>query len=243
MLYFRTVSEQRRSKKSPVPVLAGAPSLATLERFVQLLNMEDYWSASWIESRKKIGGDYRPIQRELRRLVGAWFRSGPDVRALLNADPKLDEETRKFRPFFIPTRGATARLAYLAVQEYSPQAKPVEVALGLFLPFLLNPYNEKLGGPCKHCGNYFAKKTERKISVYCSEKCGHRLTSRLANKHRRERGHERKLERANRWILRWCNTKTAIPWKEWVSNQAQIKKHWLTMAVRNGELVEPAKQI
>ena len=230
-------------KPGPVPVLAGAPSLATLERFIQLLNMEDYWSASLIEGRKKIGGDYRPIQEELRRLVGAWLRSGPDVMRLLDADPRLDRETRNYRPYFIPTRGATARLAYRAAPEYSSHAKPVEIALGQFLPFLINPYNEKLGGPCKHCGNYFVKKTERKISVYCSEKCGHRLTSRLANKHRRDRRHERQMERAKKWIMRWCNTKTAIPWKEWVSNQAQIKKHWLTRAVRNGELVEPAKQI
>jgi hypothetical protein len=162
---------------------------------------------------------------------------------LLDADPKLDEESRKFRPFFIPTRGATGRLAFLAAPEYSSEAKPVEVALGLFLRFLINPHNKKLGGPCKHCGNYFVKKTERKISVYCSEKCGHRFTSRLANKDRRDRGHERELERAKKWIMRWRNTKTAMPWKKWVSNQAQIKKHWLTRAVRKGELVEPANQI
>jgi hypothetical protein len=65
----------------------------------------------------------------------------------------------------------------------------------------------------------------------------------LANKHRRDHGHERQLERAKKWIMTWCNTKAAIPWKKWVSNQAQIKKRWLTMAVRSGELVEPAKQI
>ena len=39
-----------------MPVLAGAPDMATLKRFVQLLNTEDYWSASLIEGRKKMGG-------------------------------------------------------------------------------------------------------------------------------------------------------------------------------------------
>src|ERR1700685_2152416 len=113
------------SKSTPVPVLAGAPDLAKLKRFVQLLNMEDYWSASLIQGRKKIGGDYRPIQLELRRLVRAWLRSGPDVMRLLHADPRLDQQTRRFRPFFIPTRGATARLAYLEAPQYSSEAKPV----------------------------------------------------------------------------------------------------------------------
>ena len=58
-----------------------------LNRFVELLNTSDYWGASLIESRKKIGGDYRPIQKELRRLVQAWIRSGPNVSRLLDADP------------------------------------------------------------------------------------------------------------------------------------------------------------
>ncbi len=230
------------SGNKQVPVLAGAPDMATLKRFVQLLNKEDYWSASLIEGRKKMGGDYRPIQRELRRLVGAWLRSGPNVMKLLNLDPKLDLETRKFRPFFIPTEGATARLAYLAAPEYSSQAKPVEVALGLFLPFLINPYNEKLGGSCKYCGNFYVKRTDRKKSVYCSEKCGHRLTSLLANRAQRNREHKEQLQLAERSIAKWSNIKTVTPWKEWVSNRTHIKKHWLTRAVRNGELVEPVKQ-
>lgn len=204
--------------------------------------MEDYWSASLIEGRKKIGGDYRPIQKELRRLVEAWLRSGPDVKLLLNSDPRLDQETRKFRPFFIPTRGATARLAYLVAPEHSSEAKPVEVALGQFLPFLINPYNEILGGPCKHCGNFYLRKTERKKSVYCSEKCGHRHTSLLANRARRNREDGEQLQLAERSIAKWLNVRTATPWKEWVSNRTHIKKHWLTRAVREGELVEPVKQ-
>jgi len=216
--------------------------MASLERFVQLLNEGDYWSASLIEGRRKIGGDYRPVQWELRRLVVAWFRSGPNVMKLINADPKLDQEIRKFRPFFIPTEGPTARLAYLAAPEYSSEAKPVEVALGLFLPFLINPYNEKLGGPCKHCGNFYVKRTDRKKSVYCSEKCGHRLTSLLTNRAQRNREHKEQLQRAERSIAKWSTIRTTTPWKEWVSNRIHIKKHWLTRAVRNRELVEPVKQ-
>jgi hypothetical protein len=179
----------------------------------------------------------------MRRLVRAWFDSGPNVSNLLDADPMVDLATRNSRPYFIPTKSGTARLAYLTVPEYLPQVKPLEIALGHFIQFLLNPYNEKLGGPCKHCGSYYVKKTERKKTVYCSERCGHRLTSRLANRERRDREHKKQLKLAEQWTAKWLNAKTARPWKEWVSNGINIKKHWLTRAVRNGEIAEPVKPI
>src|SRR5580698_7592021 len=230
------------SRNKPVPVLAGAPDMATLGRFVQLLNMDEYWSASLVQGREKIGGDYRPIQRELRRFVEAWRRSGPDVNKLLNANPMVRRYAQEFRTFFIPTHGPTARLAFLAAPEYSPQASPVEVALGLFLHFLINPYNEKLRGPCKHCGDFYLKKTERKKSVYCSDKCGHRFTSLTANRVQRDRERKEQIQAAMNSIAKWIKVKTATPWKEWVSGETRISKNFLTRAVRGGELVQPVKR-
>lgn len=34
---------------------------------------------------------------------------------------------------------------------YSEGTSAREIAVELFLRFLLNPYNDKLGGPCKYC--------------------------------------------------------------------------------------------
>ena len=165
---------------------------------------------------------------------------GQDVNKLFDANPMLDQAARNFQPHFIPTKGGTAKLAYLA-PEYLPDVAPLEIALGLFLPFLLNPYNRKLGGPCKNCGKYYLRETERNKSVYCSKRCGHRLTSSLANTARRDREHQRQLKLAEQWTQKWLNTKTTDPWKKWVSGRSPIKKHWLTRAVNKGELVEPVK--
>jgi hypothetical protein len=230
------------SRNKPVPVLAGAPDMATLERFVQLLNMDEYWSASLIQGRKMVGGDYRPVQGELRKLVAAWQRSGPDVNKLLNANPMVSRYAQEFRTFFIPTHGPTARLAFLAAPDYSSQVSPVEVALGLFLHFLINPYNEKLRGPCKYCGNFYLKKTERKKSVYCSDKCGHRFTSLSANRAQRDREHKEQIQLAMHSIEKWSKIRTAMAWKEWVYKDTRISKNFLTRAVRGGELVQPVKQ-
>ncbi len=216
--------------------------LDAVKRFVQLLNTEDYWSASLIEGRRKIGGDYRPIQKELRRLVQAWFRSGPNVQKLLGANPMLDQEARKFRPHFIPTKGRTAALAYLVTPEYSSTANPLEIALAHFLAFLLNPYNEKLGGPCKHCGKYYLKNTKRQ-NVYCSQRCGLKHSSQKAIGESRKAERKNKLDEAKLSMEKWITTKTTKDWKVWVSGEALISKNWLTRAVKKGELVEPVKRL
>ena len=229
----------RKAKQESI--LASAPGMGTLNQFVRLLNTTDYSNASLIKGRQKIGGDYRPVQAEMRRLVRAWFDSGPNVTKLLDADPMVARATQNSQPFFIPTKSGIGQLAYLTPPEFLPSVKPLEIALGHFIQFLLNPYNEKLGGPCKQCGNYYVKKSERKKAVYCSVRCGHRFTSRLANKERRDREHEKQFKLAKKSIARWRNAKTSKPWKEWVSIETNISKQWLTRAVEKREISEPVK--
>jgi hypothetical protein len=230
------------AKKKQEPIIFFFSGLDALKRFVQLLNTIDYWSASLIEGRQKIGGDYRPIQKELHRLVQAWFRSGPNVQKLLDANPMLDQKAREFRPNFVPTKGRTARFAYLVTPEYSSTANPLEIALGCFLSFLLNPYNDNLGGPCKYCGKYYVKNTKRQ-TVYCSQRCGLKQSSKNAIRKSRDRDRQRNLEKAKHFMEEWATTRTTKDWKVWVSGRAQISKNWLTRAVQNGELVEPVKKL
>jgi hypothetical protein len=230
------------AKRKPEAIIFHISGLDAVKRFVQLLNTEDYWSASLIEGRRKIGGDYRPIQKELRRLVQAWFRSGPNVQKLLGANPMLDQEARKFRPHFIPTKGRTAALAFLVTPEYSSTADPLEIALAHFLAFLLNPHNEKLGGPCKHCGRYYLKNTKRQ-NVYCTQRCGLKQSSQNAIDKSRKREYEKKLLKAKLSMEEWAAMKTTKDWKVWVSGRAFISKNWLTRAVKKGELVEPAQKV
>jgi hypothetical protein len=231
------------AKNKQKSAVYSPPGMVALNEFVRLLNTTDYWNVSLIEGKRKIGGDYRPIQGEMRRLVRAWSVSGPNVSKLLDADVMLAYAIQNARPFFIPTNSGVAQFAYLTPSEYSSRAKPIEIALDHFIQFLLNPFNENLGGPCKYCDSYYVKKTARKRTVYCSEKCGHRLTSRSANSERRDHEHKKQLKLAKRRIAKWLKTKTEPDWKKWVSNGTSITKHWLTRAMRNGEIEEPRKPI
>jgi hypothetical protein len=118
---------------------------------------------------------------------------------------------------------------------------PLDIALGLFFLFLLNPFNLKLGGPCKRCSEYYVK-TKRQ-TVYCSQRCGRKQTSRNAVKHQRQEEHRILIEKAKLYSVRWASTKTRKGWKEWVSDNTLISRHWLSRYVRKGELVVPVKSI
>jgi hypothetical protein len=119
---------------------------------------------------------------------------------------------------------------------------PRRIALGNFIDFLLNPFNEKLGGPCKRCGKYYVKRTKRQ-AVYCSKRCGRRQTALSASRKRRKQEHLDRLKLAKQMVLGWVKTNKSQSWKEWIhSREPTISKNWLTRAVRKGELVEPGSE-
>jgi hypothetical protein len=186
-------------------------------------------------------GDYRPVQRELRRLAQAWFDSGPNVEKLFLSDRVLSQAALQCRAQLIPTKSGCAQIVCTTVPENMPPGDPLEIALGLFFNFLINPYNEKLGGPCKHCGNYYVKLTKRQV-IYCSKRCGLSHTSQSTLRKHRQQEHLAKLKTAERYAAMWAKTKTSKDWKSWVNKEALISKNFLTRAVRNGELAEPVKQ-
>ena len=127
------------------------------------------------------------------------------------------------------------------VPENMPPGDPLEIALGLFLSFLINPYNEKLGEPCKHCNKFYVKKTKRQVT-YCSKRCGLRHTSQAAIQRHRQREHLKKLKMVERVSAKWAETKRSKDWKSWVSNEALVSKNFITRAMRDGELVLPVEQ-
>jgi hypothetical protein len=218
------------------------PTLDTLKMFVGALNTTVFTYPTptkdgWQEAR----GDYRDVNQELRRLVQAWFDSGPNVEKLWSEDPMLARLSHIVRASMVPTKGSRAYLIYMGGPEtgLSP-GDPVKIALGLFFYFLLNPYNEKLGGPCKHCGKYYVKKTKRQIA-YCSQLCGRKHTSKTFIQQHRQREHMEAIERVRQYLVKWATTDTRKGWKEWVSNQALISKQWLSRYEKRGELVVPVK--
>jgi hypothetical protein len=224
-------------------VLLLPPDLERLKRFVHPLNTEFSWTLSPIDGRlQRVPVDYRPVQQELRRLVQAWFESGPNVSKLFAADPVLARAALHFPAHIVATDGATARLLYVTVPDSRNPGEPLTIALGLFLSFLLNPFNTRLRGPCAQCGKYFVMKNKRQ-KVYCSTRCGRTATSLAVNRKRRAREHNERLQTARKSISKWLkSTRTPIGWKEWVHRETRISKHWLTRAVRNGELKESIKR-
>lgn len=235
------MSEQRTSRKQD-SVLLLAPDIETLRGFVKALNTEFFHlpipvKGVWLRHK----GDYRPVERELRRLVQAWFDSGPNVAKLFSDDPVIAQAALQCRAHLIATKTGRAQVLCTPVPENMRPGEPLEIAMGLFFGFLINPLNERLGGPCKHCGKYYVKKTKRQV-VYCSQRCGLKHTSQSVLRKQRQQERQARLKAAERSAARWANSKTSNDWKSWVSKETTISKNFLTRAVQYGELIEPAKK-
>jgi hypothetical protein len=230
------------ARAHPDSILLMPPGLPELRGFVNGLNTKGLrFLVPSPKGKQWVDVDLALVNAELHRLVHAWFKSGPNTRKLFATNPSLVLKARSFRTELIPTNTGCVQLIYGDTAENMGPREPVDIAQSAFLRFLLNPYNKMLAGPCANCGGFFMKTTRRKKAVYCSAECGRRVTSRLANELRRRRDYEKQLSKAQHWVERWQSTTASKPWKDWVASYARISKHWLTRAVRTGQLAEPVR--
>lgn len=231
---------KRTRKRDSQSILVAPIDRESIKGFAKSLNTEGFWfpvpGPNGLVRRRR---DYGPVQRELRRLVEAWRQSGPNVARLLREDPVLAKEANHLRAFLIPTKESWGRITFMWDSETLGPGDPLEVALGLFFSFLANPYNRDLCGPCRHCGRYFVRGTQRP-RAYCSKNCGLKHTSRIAVGMRRQREWDEKLKLTIASIERWRRGRQSQDWKSWVTaNNPEITKNWLTRAVNAGLLEEP----
>ena len=219
-----------RKKKRRDSVFLFSPDLDGIKRFIRNLNDEYFEHTSPVGRGRSVRIDLRPTRKELRRLVRAWMDSGPNVSKLFKAEPALAAEARSLSAEVIVTRGRTVKIGLGVTQ--GAQSEPYATALPLFLDFLMNPYNDWLGGPCAYCGNYF-ERNPLKESVYCDTECGHRFTSRQTNQDKRDEIYVAKLACARRLLIKWSGTKTKKNWKDWVSSRnPSLSKNILTRMTR-----------
>jgi hypothetical protein len=224
------------------------PTIDTLYLLVKTLNRQPKATsrrrASGQEKEKE--SDYLPVQMELYRLIDAWKASGPNVAKLLKAEEEFAAASSQIETVMVATTGPRARIVSTGPQNID-LSHPHLIAWGIFTLFLLNPWNEQLGGPCAHCGQYFVK-TKRTKGRYCSSKCYNRVSSRLTNEKRRNEAKERQVAEVIRFQQKWCRlsstsrTKLRSTWREWVQRESGISKHFITRALREGLISDPADE-
>jgi hypothetical protein len=119
------------------------------------------------------------IQNELRRLVEAWKRSGPNVRKLFEQEPELAAFSKRGQITFYPTDTARGYLEWSPSDVIQGVSSPKDVARDRFMTLITNPSWEALGGPCLCCKDYFLRMVDRP-RVYCSARCGARVSAVVA---------------------------------------------------------------
>jgi len=181
------------------------------------------------------------MQQDLRRLIGEWDRSGPNLYALFKKHPDLQERCSRGTTLLIPTREGVAQLAWTPSRISSGNSPQKEAALTHFIRFLVNPLATKLGGPCARCDRFYIKNTSRQ-KTYCSTRCGTARTALSATQQRRKKDYEKKLLWARRLIEQYGSKRVRMGWKEWIAVKTKgvITEKWLTRAENLGKIQLPA---
>jgi hypothetical protein len=193
-------------------------------------------------------GDYDQKLREtppiLRKLVHEWWRSGPNLKKFSLANPKVRADADSFwcRTPLELYWGDSGNADALHTLHDEPASTPYDEAIRFFLLLIMNPYANKLAGPCARCGNYYLKKRVSQ-KVYCSRRCGNASTATARTREKRRREHADRLRRSGAAIQKWSRAQRKMDWKQWVSKQVcDITPNFLTRAVNKGELKAPVRR-
>lgn len=211
-------------------VMSPAEEAKNLKETVVMLNDSSERNRDW--KGKNYG--YEDAVR-LRRLVLAWKEAGQDIREMaipVSDRAKLDKFTQSIR---VTTR------ADGTLQLIDSYPQPYDAAAMNFTRLIRNSQRARLGGPCPQCGRWYVSKTQRE-TLYCSRRCA----GNAAKASERKRKRERLIKRARQAIKNY-ETRPArfaeMSWKEFVTEAVPgTSKKWLTVAVRNGELIPPKKE-
>jgi hypothetical protein len=188
------------------------------------------------------GSESDLLSQELRKLVSAWQRSGPNLSAMIAEDKSLGVRVRRGSTFLVTTENGYGYLGWEPVG-FGNAVGWDGIALRYFLCLVTQPeWCWRLGGPCDRCGRYYVKRrTSQK--KYCEQRCGSAATATAATKARRLGMHGEKLRRARVLARRWSRSRTRLDWKEWISRtERRLSLQFLTRALNKGELREPKKR-
>ena len=177
----------------------------------------------------------------LRKLVGTWQKSGPNLAKMLKDDEVLAARVKHGRTLLAPTDTGKGHLLWRPALRGSNAGSWEDQALAHFMDLIVNPQWHKLGGPCQRCGRYYVKKTSRQ-KAYCSRRCGSTRTAMATTRKRREEERASKLRRAEEAASCWAKVRRRQAWKDWVSAKTKITVKWLTRAVNRGDLRPAVKE-
>ena len=165
----------------------------------------------------------------LRRMVRAWIGAG---RVL--GKTRLEREDRqrlqKFTQRIEVTTEPDGRL--LVIDFYGRDTAAMN-----FARLIRSSRQTLLREPCLTCDRWYVSKTNRETD-FCSRACA----GSAAQAAKRKREHNRKIKKARAAIENYPGRPARfaeMDWKQFVSKAEQLSKKFLTVAVRNGELLPP----
>ncbi len=178
-------------------------------------------------------------QRLLRELVRKWDECGQNLQRLLDKIPRFAPIIqRDWKALLSFAKDGAPSLSITPVPTGSNLSRDAEFALYLFMNLLIDRRWQKLGGPCRRCRRYFAKKTKRQ-TVYCSRKCAKDNTAAVATQKRLADQRITNLKCAEAALQEWKKRPKGGDWKRFVADRCGVSLHYLTRAVNQKKLRPP----
>jgi hypothetical protein len=195
-----------------------------MQHIVNSLNTETIVIAPASSRRRKAHIlDCSERRRELRRLVGAWMKSGPNLKKLFSEDRDLQERTFDGSTQFISTDTGGGYFAWTPKPSGESGSSQEDQAVMLFMLLIANPEWELIGGPCDGCSKYYLRNTKRQ-KIYCSRNCGSGKTARAAIAAKRNFDRQEKLRDASLQIEKWNKLRQSLFGRNGLQNKRGIPR-------------------
>jgi hypothetical protein len=232
-----------RDKREPPPDSVPSVGIRNFDRYADALT-GDYFRALGIGKLdwQKALEEFQSGDSARARLLRDLRNSRIMIDEHMPAQASLDWIEQYARVNTRKTKAALAHFDSIKIGGDLKIADLRKIAGQSFLEYFFSPFNDRRGGPCRHCGQYWVKKNKRQIA-YCSKVCGSKHTARISNRKRRRNDRVNLLETAQKSVTEWARSKQQIDWKKWVvSRHPEISKKFLSQLVKNVELVVPVKR-
>jgi hypothetical protein len=220
------------NKRKQMTMEEAAEPIEILQSLCEILNTQDR--------------EHDGMRKMFRALVERW-QVAPSLKAMFDRDHRLSHEFHQAVKASV-TPSAVNRGAYVAYYIVGPKDRPASYqpdaarteAVRNFVHLVLNPYWEKLAGPCARCGRYFVK-SRSDHAKYCDGGCASSASAAVVMARLRRAQRDDQLERARAAAGEWAASASPLDWKEFVAQKLGRTKKWVTIAVTKYGLKEPRK--
>jgi hypothetical protein len=185
-----------------------------------------------------------------RESVDRWLMSGQNLEDFLKADANVElcsairQALNKQGLRFFGSRKMHGHIVILPTMpryKHDPLGDGKQDAALAFVQLVTNGKCSLLK-KCTRCHRYYAALRNRKNKLYCTQKCGSRVTAGVAMRKKRERERREKLSKIHEICMHRANTRVPLSLDD-IRIKADASRQFIARALKNRELAGVAEML